>query len=504
MSTHAPDTLVIRGLRKHYPGTDALVWGSADELGVRGGEIHGLVGENGAGKSTLMAIVAGLVDPSGGTLRLAGESYAPGSVAGARRHGVEIVVQEPGLVGALTVTENFFLGREAGDSTAGIVRPRRGRDLVRAALASIGEHVSPRALASSLSLEDQKLVELARAIHFRPRVLLVDEMSACLSRHRLTRLFELLRAQRDAGAAVVYTSHYLDEVPELCDRVTVLKDGRLVATLDADVAHEEQLTTLMVGRATVDHLYRSDEAARPSEDVVLRADGLGRNGAYSNVTFEVSRGEILGIGGIVGCGSDPLARTLFGALRPDRGTMTLGGTPYRPRSPRQAIARRVAYVPPDRDREGLILRLPIATNATLAALPRLARAGMYPGLGEPRVVRRLINQLAIRCRGAGDLPLNLSGGNRQKVVLAKWLLTEADLFILHNPTRGVDVGAKAEIYRLIEALARRGAAIVLLSDELPELIGMSDRILVVRRGRVAHETSRDAAPTEEQLITQMV
>jgi ABC-type sugar transport system ATPase subunit len=504
MSTHAPEALVLRGLRKHYPGTDALVWGPDDELAVRRGEIHALVGENGAGKSTLMAIVAGLVGPSSGSLQLAGESYSPGSVAGARRHGVEIVVQEPGLVGALTVTENFFLGREASDSTAGIVRPRRGREVVRSALASIAGHVSPRALASSLSLEDQKLVELARAVHFRPRVLLVDEMSACLSRHRLARLFDVLRAQRDAGVAVVYTSHYLEEVPQLCDRVTVLKDGRLVSTLDAGEIDEDKLTTLMVGRATVDHLYRGDQAAARGKDVVLRAEHLGLDGAYDEVTFEVRGGEILGIGGLVGCGSDPLARTLFGALRPDRGTMTLGGTPYRPRSPRQAIARRVAYVPPDRDREGLLLRLPIATNATLAVLPRLARAGVYPGRGEPRVVRRLIDQLGIRCRGASDLPLNLSGGNRQKVVLAKWLLTEADLFVLHNPTRGVDVGAKAEIYRLIQALAKQGAAVLLLSDELPELIGMSDRILVLRRGLLAHETSRDASPTEEQLITQMV
>jgi len=496
--------LIGRGLRKDYPGTHALAWAPADELVVAAGEIHALVGENGAGKSTLMAIVAGLTAPSGGTLELAGEPYAPASIAEASRRGVGIVTQEAGLVGALTVAENFFIGRAAEDATAGVVRRRRAGAIVRQALAGFAPHVSPRALASALSLEDQKLVELARAVHFSPRLLLVDEMSAVLSGPRLARLFEVLREQRAAGVAVLYISHYLEEVRELCDRVTVLKDGRLVTTRDAAATSERELTTLMVGRETAEHLYRSDRVAHTGGDVVLRVERLTRPGAYRDVSFAVRRGEILGIGGLVGCGSDPLARTLFGALKPASGTMELGGAPYRPRSPREAIARRVAYVPPDRDAEGLLLRTPIAANVTLAVLPRLARLGLYAGVREPRLARTLIDELAIRCRGAADVPLNLSGGNRQKVVLAKWLLSEADLFLLHNPTRGIDVGAKAELYALMRRLAAEGAAVVLLSDELPELIGMSDRILLLRRGALAYEASREQAPSEEQLITHMV
>jgi ABC-type sugar transport system ATPase subunit len=502
--TSAAPALIARGVRKEYPGTQALRWEPSDALTVTGGEIHALVGENGAGKSTLLAVIAGLIEAGAGALRLDGEDYAPHSVAAARRHGVEIVMQEPGLVGALTVTENFFLGRDHVDTTGGVVHPTRGPEIARDALAGVAPHISPRALAGSLALEDQKLVELARAVHFAPRLLLVDEMSACLSRTGLQRLFDVLREQRDSGVAVMYISHYLEEVRELCDRVTVLKDGQLVATLPVADVDEARLTTLMVGRATVEHLYRADSAARTGGAPLLEVQGLTRQGAYRDVSFAVHRGEILGIGGLVGCGADPLARTLFGALAPDAGAMSLGGRPYAPRRPRDAIRRRIAYVPPDRDREGLLLRLSISSNVTLAVLPRLSRAGLYVGRREPRVVRRFVDDLAIRCRGVADVPLNLSGGNRQKVVLAKWLLSEADVFVLHNPTRGIDVGAKAELYALMQRLAESGAAVVLLSDELPELIGMSDRILILRRGAVSHRVTRDEQPTEEQLITHMV
>ena len=473
-------------------------------LEIRRGEIHGIVGENGAGKSTLFSVVAGMQTLSAGSIQLGGQDYTPGNVATARRAGVEIVTQEPGLVGALTVTENFFLGRGTENKIARDGKSsRRSVEVAREAVASIAPHVSPRALAGSLSLHEQKLVELARAVHFAPRVLLVAEMSAVLDQAGLKTLFAVLRGQRERGVAILYISHYLEEVGELCDRVSVLRDGQLVTTLPIAEASAERLSTLMVGRPVSD-LYPEPPLVQNRQGPLFEAHRLTIAGEFRDVSFDVARGEILGVGGLIGCGSAALARSLFGQDRLSSGHMKLAGRAYAPSGPRAAIARRVAYVPPDREREGLLLRSTIGENVTLPSLPRLSHAGIYSGRSDKRRVSRLIDQLAVRCQGVDDLPLNLSGGNRQKVVLAKWLLKPVDLFILHNPTRGVDVGAKAELYALVRRLAEQGAAIVLVADELPELVGMSSRIMILRRGQISHKIERQECPTEHGLITYMV
>lgn len=493
--------LRLTGLRKEYPGVVALQWRADALLEIRRGEIHGIVGENGAGKSTLFSVVAGMQTLSGGLLQLGGEDYSPRSVAAARKSGVEIVTQEPGLVGALTVTENLFLGRGVGHTAAGDGRNHcQGAEV---ALAAVAPHIRPRTLAGTLSLQEQKLVELARAVYFAPRVLLVDEMSAVLDQAGLQTLFEVLRAQRKLGVAVLYISHYLEEVGELCDRVSVLRDGQLVTTLPIGEASAERLSTLMVGRPISD-LYPAPPPRDNVQRPLFEAHELAIDGAFKDVSFDVARGEILGIGGLIGCGSASLARALFGQDRLNSGHMTLAGRAYAPRGPRAAIARRVAYVPPDRERDGLLLRSSIGDNVTLPSLPQLSHAGIYLGRGEKRRVSQLIDRLAVRCQGVDDVPLNLSGGNRQKIVLAKWLLMPVDLFILHNPTRGVDVGAKAELYALIRRLAEQGSAIVLVADELPELVGMSSRIFILRRGQISHEVEREQCPTEHGLITHMV
>lgn len=496
--------LNLNGLTKEYPGgLVALRWDAHDSLEVRAGEIHGIVGENGAGKSTLFGVVAGTLPLSGGSLELDGQPYAPTSVGAARRSGVEIVTQEPALVGGLTVTENFFLGRGSADPTRGGLQNHRGTEVVRQALADIAPQVSPRSLAGSLSLKDQKLVELARAVFFARRLLLVDEMSAVLDQAGLETLFGVLRARRAAGMAILYISHYLEEVGELCDRISVMRDGQLVTTIPVQEATPERLSTLMVGRAIAANLYPGPPPAE-LDHPVFTGTNLSVDGEFCDVSFQVGRGEIVGVGGLMGCGSDALARVMFGAMHLSSGQMTLEGHSYAPRGPRAAIDQRVAYVPPDRDREGLFLRLPIGANATMAALPRLTHGGMRPGRGESRRVSDLIDQLAIRCRGVSDIPLNLSGGNRQKVVLAKWLATRPRLLILHNPTRGVDVGAKAEIYTLIRRLADDGVAIVLVSDELPELLGLSTRIVILRRGRIADVVASEDKPDERALIAHMI
>src|SRR3990170_5299272 len=306
--------LQAHGLAKDYDGIQALKWDADSDFEAAAGEIHAVVGENGAGKSTFMAILAGLVNPSAGSVTLEGANYAPSTAAESRLLGVEIVLQEPGLIGALTITENFFLGRSA-DTRLGYVQRRKGAELVRAALSKIAPHVPSNALAITLSLEDQKLVEIARAIHFAPKVLLVDEMSACLSRPALDKLFRVLRRQSESGTAVLYISHYLEEVKELCDRVTVFRDGRLITTLQTSEVDERQLASLMVGRDYQSSLYRNDSRANRSDQTVLSGVGLTIPGEFENVSLKVARGEVLGIGGLIGCGSDPLARTLFGALR---------------------------------------------------------------------------------------------------------------------------------------------------------------------------------------------
>lgn len=498
--------LGLIGLRKEYPGgLVALRWDDDASVEVRSGEIHGIVGENGAGKSTLFGVVAGLLPLSAGMRTLAGEPYAPASVAAARRSGVEIVAQEPGLVGSLTVAENFFIGRGSDDPTSGGLRPQHGVHAARKALADIAPNVSPRAIASSLTLEQQKLVELARAVHFARSVLLIDEMSAVLDKDGLDILFRVLREQREKGLAILYISHYLEEVGLLCDRVSVLRDGQLITTIPIAEATPERLSTLMVGREILSDMYPEiPSTSGAAIEPLFTATALSVAGEFADINLEVGRGEVLGIGGLVGCGSDTLARTLFGQRHATSGGMSLRGQPYRPRGPRDAISQRVAYVPPDRDREGLLLRSSIGNNITLAAMPRLSRAGFFPGSGERRRATRLIGELQIRCRGAADVPLNLSGGNRQKVVLAKWLTTTPELLILHNPTRGVDVGAKAEIYALIRRLADEGAAVVLVSDELPELLGMSDRIMILRRGTVSQVVRNSQHSSEHDLIAHMI
>ncbi|MEJ7635738.1 sugar ABC transporter ATP-binding protein [Aeromicrobium sp.] len=499
----AEAVLRLTGIQRHYPGTKALDWLPQTTVEFGRGRIHALLGENGAGKSTLLNVVAGLVQPTGGSMELCGESYAPASVHAARSSGVEIVLQEPGLVPSLTVAENFLLGRGRIATWGGVIIPGRTVAAVGDALTEIAPHIRPSRLAGDLSLEDRKLVELARAVHFDPEVLLVDEMSACLSHTRLDVLFSVMQRLRDAGKAIVYISHYLEEIASLCDVVTVLKDGRVVDTLPADTSTEE-LTRLMVGRIPTSSLYRADSTSISGSDQVLDVRELAVDGMFSGLSFSVKAGEIVGLGGLVGCGTEQVGRSLFGDVRAASGTITLDGAPYAPANPRQAIRRGVAYVPPDRDREGVILRASIADNIALPTLGMRSRLGTYSGRADAKIAASMVETMGIHTTSTAALPFNLSGGNRQKVALAKWLVDPPRVLVMHNPTRGIDVGAKAEIYLMIERLAADGAAIVLISDELPELIGMCDRIIVFRRGHATYEANRNDTPTEELLVSHMI
>lgn len=496
--------LTIQGVTKHYPGTIAVNFGADTQLSFELGHIHALVGENGAGKSTLVSIIAGIQRPTSGRMTLLGRPYAPRDVVEARKLGIDIVVQEPGLIDHMSVEENIVLGREHLYAPYLLFDPRRRRELARRALAILPHPVDPSLPARVLALEDQKLVELARALSQRPRVLIVDEMSASLSQRGSRDLGQMLRTFASDGNLVIYISHYLEEVFELCDQVTVMKDGEVVRTVDVADSSVDELSTLMVGRTTRQIMYRKPDEAARAGDVVLRVANLSLAGRYRDVSLDLHEGEILGVGGLVNCGSEALALTLFGAVSPDSGSMELRGRRVSFRQPRSAIGAGLGYVPADRDRDGLILNVSIERNIALVALRWLARFGWLRPLVEARLARRFIGELNIVCRNGKQQPLNLSGGNRQKVVLAKWLVRKNNVLILHNPTRGVDVSGKAEINSIIAELARNGLAILLISDELPELIGMSDNIVIMRRGEISWRGSRDNRPTEEQLIGPML
>jgi ABC-type sugar transport system ATPase subunit len=496
-----PISVRLIGMRKEYPGTLAVDFDPGQELTFLAGEIHAVVGENGAGKSTLLSMVAGVTPPTAGEMWLGGELYAPSNAIDARRRGVDIVLQEPGLIDTMSVEENLLLGRERLFAPHQLFAPPARKRLAKAAMTHIKRAIPLDVTAKSLNLEDQKFVELARALSQRPRVLVIDEMTANLSETGVQELFELLRAFAESGGTVLYVSHYLEEVAILCDRVTVMKDGRLVRTLDAKQASEDQLSTLMVGRTVKEQMFRADTEARTSGDPLLQVSGLGVAGKFEDVSFTLHRGEVLGLGGLIGCGSETVALALFGDVRATTGEVTLEGKPVAGMDPRDAIALGLALVPGDREREGLILNLTLERNISLASLPWIGRRGgfMAPGV-EKGIAKRLISQLRIVSRSHTDVPFSLSGGNRQKVVLAKWLVRQPKVLILHNPTRGVDVGGKAEIYGVIRGLADNGVGIVLISDELPELIGLSDTLMIMRRGKVSSVVTRDTEPTEEQLI----
>lgn len=489
--------LELDSIQKRFPGTLAVHLGP-EKLRFAAGEIHGLVGENGAGKSTLCKVIAGIVPPTAGSMALAGAPYAPHDAADGRRRGVDIVVQEPGLVDTMSVEDNLVLGREDVYAPRVVFAPRTRRALAAAALARVPAAIDLTIPAGRLTLEDQKLVELARALSQRPDVLLVDEITASLSHRSVRPVFDLLRSFAEAGGLVIYISHHLGEIFEICQRVTVMRDGQVVTTVPTSATSEADLAALMVGRAiTASSAPQAMSTASPS---VLTVDGLTVDGKFTDVSFDLRPGEVLGIGGLVRCGSETLALTLFGAVPPTSGTMRLGGTPFAPSHPKTAIARGVGFVPSDRDREGLILGLSIERNIGLPRLVHRSWRAVIRPADERRQARALLDRLAVTSRGPTDVPLTLSGGNRQKVVLAKWLASEVRLVILHNPTRGVDVGGKEEIYGVIHEMQRNGVGIVLVSDDLPELIRLSDRLMIMRGGAISYRTTRAEEPSESVLI----
>jgi rhamnose transport system ATP-binding protein len=486
-----PPTVNLDGLSKRFGATQAL---DAVSLELLSAEIHALVGENGAGKSTLVKILAGVHQPDAGHIRLNGVPTQIQGPAHARELGIAVIHQEPRLFPDLSVAENVFIGRQPRTRLRVIDWSKMQREAARL-FAELDVSISPDSPVRGLSMADQQLVEIAKALSLDARILIMDEPTASLSLHEVERLFSIVRPLRDRGLAVLFVSHRLDEVFDLCERATVLRDGRHVITAPTRELTTADLIRHMVGR----DVSLFPKAQTSVGDVRLEVCDLTRSGAFRDISFKVRAGEIVGMAGLVGAGRTEVARVLFGIDRAESGTVLLGGKPVSFATPAEALRAGVAYVPEDRHQEGLVLDFPIASNISLPILARMFPRLFVDRAAERRLAQEYATQLRVRMTDVEQLVSALSGGNQQKVVIAKWLATHPRVLILDEPTRGIDIGAKVEVHRIISELAAGGLCIILISSDLPEVLAMADRVLVMHEGRLTAELSRTQA-TEERVM----
>ncbi|MGY1841517.1 MULTISPECIES: sugar ABC transporter ATP-binding protein [unclassified Modestobacter] len=476
-----PPLLEMRGIVKQFPGVRAL---DGVDLDVRAGEVHCLLGQNGAGKSTLIKVLAGAHQPDEGEIRWDGDPITLGDPQAAMSRGIATIYQELDLVAGLTVADNVFLGRER--SHLGITRPAQGNRAAAELLSRLGHpEIRPTAEVGSLPAAAQQMVSMARALSQDARLIVMDEPSAVLDSEEVDHLFQVVRDLTDSGVAVVYISHRLEEIREVGDRITVLKDGRTVATgLPAGDTSTREVITLMTGR-TIEYVFPErrdviDQVAEP----VLQVEDLSLAGTFSGVSFAVRPGEVLGLAGLVGSGRSEILETVYGARRATTGTVHVAGRRLRPGDVAAAVGAGVGLAPEERKSQGLLLGEPIYRNITLASLARFARGGYLSGGAEKQAARDQAEALDLRPVDVDREVRTLSGGNQQKVVLARWLLRDCTVLLLDEPTRGVDVGARSEIYTLIRALADRGVAVVVVSSEIPEVLGLADQVLVIADGAI--------------------
>jgi rhamnose transport system ATP-binding protein len=488
MSETSP-VLQLTGISKRFGAVQAL---TDVDLALFAGEVHALVGENGAGKSTLVKILAGIHQPDAGDMKLEDQELVLSGPAAARDLGIAVIHQHPNLFPDLTVAENVFVGRLPRNPVRGVDWGELNRSAERL-FANLGVKQSVSVPVRGLSVADQQLVEIAKALSLDARVLVMDEPTASLSSREVERLFTIIRQLRGRAVAVLFVDHRMEEVFEIADRVSILRDGRHVITALISELTPADAIRHMVGRR-LETLFPKEQAT--IGEVALEVSGLARKGVFSDVSFQVRRGEILGLAGLVGAGRTEVARVLFGIDRADAGEVLVAGKPAHIKSPKDAMRLGIVYVPEDRHEQGLVLDFSIAANVSLPIVQRLSRLLVVDRAQEKRLAADYSKQLQVRSTGVDQPASGLSGGNQQKVVIAKWLATRPTVLLLDEPTQGVDIGAKAEVHRIISQLAAQGMAIVLISSELLEVLGMADRIVVLHEGRVAAEFGRDDASQE--------
>ena len=483
----------LRGVSKHFGGVTAV---EGVDFDLRPGEVHALVGENGAGKSTLMKMVHGLYPPDEGELEVGGETAEFSSPRDAEAAGIAMIPQELDLFPELSIAENLFVGRHRPRTGWGGFNQNAMRNEARERLRSLGVDLNVNTTVKRLSAANQQIVAIARALVGEANAVVMDEPTASLTERETSQLFGIISDLTSGGVGVVYISHRLDEIFTISDRITVLRDGHHITTAPASELDAEELVRLMVGRPLNELFTRS--VSSPGE-VSLEVKGLTRAGEFEDVDLVVRRGEIVGLSGLVGAGRSEFAQSIFGIRPPEAGEIKIDGKEVRIPSPQAAMERGIFYVPEERRSQGLILPFSIKNNITLSILDRIARFGFVPR-SERATADRFAKELSIRGGNLSDPVSRLSGGNQQKVVLAKSLAREPSILLLDEPTRGIDVGAKSEIYRLIDDLAKEGKAILLISSELEEVLSMSDRIVVMREGHVTGEFERKEA-TQENVMT---
>jgi len=485
--------LSLRHAAKAFGAVQALADGSIE---LHAGQTHGLVGENGAGKSTLVKILAGVHQPDSGTLLADGKPIALHSPAAARDAGIAVIYQEPTLFPDLTVAENIFMGRQplrAGRR----IDARAMRAQAAELFGRLGVPLDPARICRGLSIADQQIVEIGKALSRSARVIVMDEPTAALSATEVARLFEVVRTLRAAGAAVLFISHRLEEVFEICQRVTVMRDGRHVLTSEVAGLTADDLVRAMVGRQMP--IRSAAEHSAPGAPV-LTVECLTREGVFTDISFGVRAGEIVAFAGLVGSGRSEVARAIFGIDRYDAGTVTVRGRRLRRASPAGAMAAGVGFVPEDRRQQGLVMDMSVQQNMALASLGRLRRGGLISAGAERRFAADWAARLRMKYGHLTDPVSRLSGGNQQKAVLGKWLGRQPALLIVDEPTRGIDIATKAEVHRLLAQLASDGVAVLMISSELPEVLHVSDRILVMREGRLTAEYAR-ADASEEKIMS---
>jgi ABC-type sugar transport system ATPase subunit len=488
--------LEMEGISKAFHGVKAL---NRVSLRVFKGEVHALMGENGAGKSTLMKILTGLVKPDEGRIHFYGREVRIDSPQTALQLGIAMIHQELNPVPEMTVAENIFLGREPSRARFLVDKKKMYRE-TRDLLDAFGFHVEPDAKVGGLSVAQKQMLEIIKAVSRQARLIIMDEPTSALSEGEVRALFRSIDQLRKSGVPIIYISHRIEEIFSMTDRVTVLRDGQYIGTEPTGELDSGRLISMMVGRPLQD-IYPKEKV--DIGEVVLEAKGLTRKPAFENVSFQVRRGEILGIAGLMGAGRSEVMRALFGIDRLDEGEVWLEGRKLRIRHPSEAIRHGMAMVTEDRKEYGLVLCRPIRENMSLAHLPLSGGNPVLSKSAETKRVREMAGSINIKMSGIDQLVQNLSGGNQQKVVLSKWLMIKPKLLILDEPTRGIDIGAKAEIYRLISSLAKEGMAIILVSSELPEVLGMSDRILVMAGGRIRGEFAAGSV-TQEQILASAI
>jgi ribose transport system ATP-binding protein len=489
---HQENSIIkMRGIVKKFPGVLAL---NKIDLNIYPGEVHGIVGENGAGKSTLMKILGGFYPDYEGEIQIDGNPIWLSSPRQARELGIALVHQELSLVSELSVGENIFLGREQRTWFPGFISRKQAEKLSSDIFREMGVAIPPSKKMNQLSVAQQQLVEIAKGLSTRPRVLILDEPTSSLTSPEIKDLFKVIRILTEKGTTIIYISHKLSEVLEITDRITVLRDGVCLITKSTSELNEASLIKAMVGREL--SIFFSRRHGFTKDQVILEVKKISRSRAFSDISFKLFKGEVLGVYGLVGAGRTEVAEAIFGLVSAESGEILVDGFPAKIKSPMDAISHNIALVPEDRRKLGLISMLSVRKNLSLPNLHRLSSMEFIKRSEEEKMVQDTVETLGIRTSSWNALVETLSGGNQQKVVLGKWLAMAPKILILDEPTRGIDVGAKAEVRVMIDRLAAEGMGILLISSELPEILGMSDRVLVMREGEMVGEFTREDCSEE--------